>query len=351
MGSFSISSFRHRYGRLLLLIVLWFALLELVFRIPFVAQRFASFEHETFWYSPYVPDRIALIQSNPKADIWYIGASLVMQGMNPAEIDPLIQPQSAHHQSLNVALPGLADIGYLENYLTEVFLPLAQPKTAVMGIYPYLYAYSTIDYDRLGGIDVQTRNDTDQLDHQIGHWLTQNLALYRFINTLNYAFFQAKAEEVMTDETGFLSTDGSILDNPSWLHVIEPSGDGNTRLEMNLERIQHLRDILAGRGIHLMILNFPISDTLIETYPGGKEKFDEYLRRVSEFTDAQAIPYCDLHHPFQVQYATERVGYFHDYYHLNSRGAAAVAPMIATFLSQNLDAPSPVSNQCASGAG
>jgi hypothetical protein len=118
----SISNSRSRYSQLLLFMAIWLLLLEIFFRIPAVRQRLVAFEHETFWYSPYVPARIQLIRDYPNADIWFVGASIVMQGANPAVIDPLLQTQDDHvAQSLNLALPGLLDIGFLEGYITDVF--------------------------------------------------------------------------------------------------------------------------------------------------------------------------------------------------------------------------------------
>jgi hypothetical protein len=225
------------------------------------------------------------------------------------------------------------------------FLPIDQPDTMVLGVSPYIFAYSTEDYDRLGGVDVQTRNDTQQPDHQVGRWLSQNVAVYRFARILNAAFFQSRDETVKSDATGFLPSDASILDGAPWLNVITPSGDGNSRLEMNLALVKHLRDTLAGRGIRLVIINFPLSDKLVETYPGGVKNFDEYLARMAEFADVEQIAFCDLDRPFVSQYP-DREAYFQDYYHLNSLGAEAVAPFIATFLAQNLESSVPISNQC-----
>jgi hypothetical protein len=333
----SISSFSRRYGRLLLTMAVWLILLEGFFRIPAVQPRLAQFEHETFWYSPYVPNRIQLIHDNPNADIWFIGASPVMQGANPAEIDPSLQNKTqAEHESLNLGLPGMLDIGYLENYVVDVFLPVDQPDMAVLGVFPYIFAYSTHDYDALGGVEVKTRNNSGQWDRQVGRWLSQNLAAYRFIQTLNYAFFQVEGERVQADSTGFIPSDGSILDNSPFLRVIEPSGDGNTRLEMNLTLVKHLRDTLAARGIRLMILNFPLHDILIENYPGGSARFDEYLTRMAAFSQDEQIPFYDLQGLFEADYGDVSDAYFQDYYHLNTRGAAAVAPMIADFIADHL---------------
>jgi hypothetical protein len=343
----SISSFSHRYGRLLLWMAVWVLLLEVFLRVPAVQSRLAQFEHETFWYSPYVPARIRLIEDNPNADIWFIGASPVMQGANPAGIDPLFRDEAeTERHSLNLGLPGMLDTSYLENYVTEVFLPINQPDVAVLGVFPYIFAYSTHDYDALGGVEVKTRNNSGQWDQQVGHWLSQNLAMYRFIQTLNYAFFQIQGERVQADTTGFIPSDGSILDNSPFLRVIEASGNGNTRLEMNLTLVKHLRDTLAARDIRLMILNFPLHDILIENYPGGSGRFDEYLARMTAFSQDEQIPFCDLHRPFEAEYGDVSDAYFQDYYHLNTRGAAAVAPMIAAFLAQNIDTTPSLLNSC-----
>src|SRR5689334_10415746 len=97
-----------RYLQLGLLMLGWFVLLEIVLRLPLVQSRVQRYAHEPLWYSPYVPQRMSLIGKNPDADIWFVGSSTVVEGLNPATIDPLLNKQtSVLHKSLNLGLIGV----------------------------------------------------------------------------------------------------------------------------------------------------------------------------------------------------------------------------------------------------
>jgi hypothetical protein len=331
----SMLNFRRRYGVLIVLMCGWLLLLEGFFRIPAVVGRLRPFEQDQRWYSPYVADRIQLATQNPTADIWFIGSSVVMRGVNPAMIDPLLGQQTGQpHQSLNMALPAMINVEILRDYLNDVFLPVSQPQTMVLGVFPHLFAYLTKDFVERGG-DL-TRNDSWRPDRQLSWWLSQNVALYRSTLTLRYVFYQEPPEAVISDASGYMRIETSLLENTP--KVITSFGNGNDMLDTNLARVETLHRFLEEQGIQMLLVNFPVYDTLVEQYPGGADNFVDYQDRLRAFAQAEQIPYCDLHQALRREVADAPLAtYFEDYYHLNEQGAAAVAPLIAGFMGQNME--------------
>jgi hypothetical protein len=255
--------------------------------------------------------------------------------VNPAMIDPLLNQQTGQsHQSLNMALPAMIDAEILRDYLDDVFLPVSQPRTMVLGVFPHLFAYLTKDFVERGG-DL-TRNDSQRPERQLSWWLSQNVALYRSTLSLRYVFYQEPTEAVISDASGYMRIETSLLEKtPS---VITPFGNGNDMLETNLARVETLHTFLKERGIDMLLVNFPVYDTLVEQYPGGAQNFVDYQDRLRAFAQVEQIPYCDLHETLrQALDDAPLAAYFEDYYHLNEQGATAVAPLIAGFVGQTME--------------
>jgi lysophospholipase L1-like esterase len=128
----------------------------------------------------------------------------------------------------------------------------------------------------------------------------------------------------------------SLLENTP--KVITPFGSGNDVLDTNLARVRSLHTFLEEQGIQMLLVNFPVYDMLVDEYPGGADNFVDYQDRLRAFAHSEQIPYCDLHLALRQEYADASLAaYFQDYYHLNERGAAAVAPLIASFMVQNVE--------------
>lgn len=323
------------YLRLGLLMLGWLILIEFILRIPPLQARLDYYAGQPLWYSTYVPQRIDLIHQNPNADIWLIGSSVVVWGANPARIDPIInQSTTTPHHSLNIGLFGMGDTSYLEDYLTTVFLPEGQPKVMVLGFFPTNFAYSTKDFIKFPEVFEEPRNRSRELDRQVSWWLYQRFAIFRLIYSINNIVAETPGDHAYSDPTGFIGDSTNMATR----QVLEPSGDANDRLEMNLSLLKSLQEALQQRGIKLYLVNFPVYTPVIEQYPGGATNFKAYVKRLTQFSKSEAVPFLDLQQALLDANNNQLPeAYFKDYYHLNINGANAVAPIIANFLVQNLD--------------
>jgi hypothetical protein len=324
-----------RYLRLGLLMVGWLVIIEFILRIPPLQSRLDYYAGQPLWYSTYVPQRIDLIHQNPDADIWLIGSSVAIWGANPALIDPVVNQHTvtAHH-SLNVALFGMTNLNDLEDYLTTAFLPAGQPKVMVLGIFPYLFAYTTKDYFKYPKVFEETRDHSRDFDRQVSWWLYERLATFRLIYSINNLVAETPGDHASSDPTGFIRDNT----NMGTRQVLEPSGDTNDHLEMNLTLLKGLQQRLQQRNIQLYLINFPVYTPVIEQYPGGPNNFQAYVNRLDEFSKSLSMPFLDLQQAIMDANNNQLPeAYFKDYYHLNNTGATAIAPFIADFVAHNLD--------------
>ena len=324
-----------RYLQLGLLTIGWLIVIELILRFPPLQARLEYYAGQPLWYSSYVPQRIDLIRKNPNADIWLVGSSVVVWGANPAVIDPIINQQTvmAHH-SLNVGLFAMTNFHDLEDYLTTVFLPAGQPKIMVLGVFPYIFAYSTKDFFKFPEEFEKTRDHSRDLDRQVSWWLYERLATFRLIYSINNIVAETPGDHAYSDPTGFIGDPANMATH----QVLEPSGNTNDRLEMNLSLLKSLQQTLQERGIKLYLVNFPVYTPVIEQYPGGTSNFKDYVDRLTQFSKSESMPFLDLQQALMDANNNQLPeAYFKDYYHLNINGAKAVAPFLANFLAQNLD--------------
>jgi hypothetical protein len=330
-----------RYLRLGLLMLGWLILLEIILRLPPVKSRIERYAHEPLWYSPYVPQRMKLIRNNPDADIWFVGSSSVVLGINSATIDPLVNEQtSGKHKSLNLGLLGMHFIDYIESYLTHAFLPLGTPKVVVLGAFPEMFAFSTKAY-RDNPIEYeQTRDYSGEPDRQISGWLYDHVALFRFIDTFRYIISETPAEVANDTPTGYIGVN-SVVSKPD---VPEWGGDTNDRLEINLILVKHLRDTLQQRGIKLVFMNMPFYDPQKTYYPGGVSNYQAYIIRLTTFMADEHIPFLDVWQALEDGTNNQLpTADFMDFAHLNVAGATAISPYIAHFLATVLEPTSSTS--------
>lgn len=329
------NSHNTRYLRLGVLMLGWLILLEVMLRLPPVQSRLQRYAHEPLWYSPYVPQRIALIRKNPNADIWFVGSSSVVLGINPATIDPLLSKQTkAKHQSLNLGLLGMHFIDYIESYLNHAFLPLGTPKVVVLAAFPEMFAFSTkaflndpIEYE-------QTRDHSGEWDRQVSGWLYDRVALFRFIDTFRYVVSETPVETANNTPTGYVGVD-TVVNNPA---VPEWGSTTNDRLEMNLTLVKHLRDGLREKGIQLVFMNMPFYDPQKAHYPGGVANYQAYITRLTTFMADEHIPFLDVWGALETTNNNQISNRdFSDFAHLNNKGADSISPSIAHFLANVLE--------------
>ena len=331
----SICGSKSRYLTLGLLMLGWLILLEITLRLPSVHSRIERYAHQPIWYSDMIPQRIQLITKHPNADIWFIGSSVVYRGINPETIDPLINRETGdNHQSLNTGLFAMVYTNYLEEYLTNVFLPIVQPKqpkVMVLGVFPLVFAYT----QKIGMEDYDYTRDTSSiLGNRVSWWLYQHVAIYQLIHTFRYLITETPAEAVESTDRGY----GALYDVVQQDgHIIEANSNGNDRLEMSLSQVQHLNDTLKQRGIRLLLVNFPLYQSVVEQYPGGETNFHNYVNRLSQFAASESIPFLDLQQGLMDTNSNQiPITYFQDFYHLNDTGAKAADPIVADFVARNL---------------
>jgi hypothetical protein len=331
----SICGSKNRYLRLGLLMLGWLLLLEIILRLPPVHSRVERYAHQPIWYSDMVPQRIELVTKHPNADIWFIGSSVVYRGINPDTIDLLInQETGGNHQSLNTGLFAMVYTNYLEEYLTNLYLPIVQPqqpKVIVLGVFPLIFAYT----QKIGMADYDyTRDTSGTLGNRISWWLYQHVAIYQLIHTFRYLVTETPAETVESTDRGYGALHGVVQNG----EVIEADSTGNDRLEISLGQVQHLNDTLKQRGIRLLVVNFPVYQSVVEQYPGGEANFYDYVNRLSQFAASESIPFLDLQRSLMdANHHQMPIAYFQDYYHLNDDGAKAVDPIVAHFVASNLE--------------
>jgi hypothetical protein len=325
-----------RYLRLALLMIGWLVVLEIILRLPPVKARLERYAHQPVWYSPYVPQRMALIRKNQDADIWYVGSSAVVLGINPEAIDPLMNGEtSEQHKSLNLGLLGMFFIDHIEDYLVNDFLPLGKPKIVALCAFPSMFAFDTKAFHENPVEYEQTRDHYGEWDRKLSLWLYDHLALFRFINTFRYVISESPADQADDTPTGFIPVYSgvSIPDVPKW------SPNINDRLELSLSQVKHLRDTLQERDIQLVFIKLPFFDPLKDRYPGGKEAYQAFTNRLSSFMDEERIPYLDAWEALENSSPDNQLAAaeFMDFYHLNDAGTKAIAPFIAHFLATVLE--------------
>jgi hypothetical protein len=331
----SMPTSKTRYIRLALMMLVWLIALELLLRLPPIQARLNHYAHPLMWYTPYVEQRISVIRKNKDADIWFAGSSVVVWGVNPASIDPLLnQSTGSDHKSINLGLYGMYYIDYLEDYLTNVFLPEGHPKVIVVGIFPYAVAYSPqLLYD--SPEEFQHPEDNPSVfSRQLSWWLYEHTALYRFVDTFRFVVSETPAEGAGSNPDGFVPVE-TVMESR---RIFTPGTNTNDHLEESIVALDHLNSSLTQRGIRLLLLNLPVYDPIIEQYPGGPDNYQAYIKRVTQFTDSKNIPFLDLQQWLLSSYKNPLPEiYFKDNYHLNEQGANIVAPVIADFLAHNLD--------------
>lgn len=329
-------SSKTRYWRLALFMLGWLVLLEIVLRLPPVQARLERYAHQPMWYSPFVPQRVKLIRNNPDADIWFVGSSAVVLGINPDAIDPLLNEETNQpHKSLNLGLLGMHFIDHIEDYLVYDYLPAGKPKVVVLCAFPSMFAFATKAYLENPAEYEQTRSHSMEWDRQVSLWLYEHAALYRFINTFRYIVNETPADETNDTPTGFIPVQAAFtnLEVPEWSPHI------NDRLELSLSQVKHLRDTLQPQGIQLVFIKLPFFDPLKAHYPGGKAAYDAYTNRLTAFMTEENIPFLDAWEALAQSSPDGQVAAanFMDFYHLNDSGTKAIAPFIAHFLATVLE--------------
>ncbi len=325
-----------RYLRLALFMLGWLVLIEIALRLPPIRARLEPYAHQPMWYSLYVPQRIKLIRNNPNADIWFVGSSAVVLGINPEAIDPLLNVETSQpHQSLNLGLLGMHFIDHTEDYLTYDYLPAGKPSVVVLCAFPSMFAFATQAYQENPVEYEQTRNHSMEWNRRASLWLYDHVALYRFINTFRYLVDETAAERVNDTPTGFIGNDQVIatVEIPAW------SSETNDLLEANLNQVKHLRNTLQAHDIQLVFIKLPFFDPLKESYPGGKPAYDAFTNRLTTFMAEEKIPFLDAWEALEQSSPNNQLlaNDFMDFYHLNATGSQAIAPFIAHFLASVLE--------------
>jgi lysophospholipase L1-like esterase len=98
--------------------------------------------------------------------------------------------------------------------------------------------------------------------------------------------------------------------------------------------IGEMHSLLQAKGISLVVLVFPVSDQVIESYRNADEAYVLYPQyRIREICNHYGIPILDL---TETLYSNGGRTLFKDYLHLNGEGNNLVAAALESYLADNL---------------
>lgn len=95
-----------------------------------------------------------------------------------------------------------------------------------------------------------------------------------------------------------------------------------------------MHSLLQAKGISLVVLVFPVSDQVIESYRKANEAYVLYPQsRIGEICEDYIIPILDL---TEALYRNGGRRLFKDYLHPNGEGNNVVAAALENYLADNL---------------
>ncbi|MEZ4714385.1 MAG: hypothetical protein R3A44_44805 [Caldilineaceae bacterium] len=246
------------------------------------------------------------------------------------------RPSGSQVGSFNGALEALPPSGIL--WFLQIYLQEVQPQTIVYGLTPQdLNANNTFAHNVLDLL-ADSPAALAQTAHGWRGWLTARLLhgsnLYRYRFVLHQWLLRGGQPpapyKINFDARGFAGGTLRLTDESSAERTKHYAVIGNMRYAISPSEVAALQQIIqlcADRGVHLVLMNMPLTDDYYASFPNAAADYAAYLSTLTAIADAAHIPLWDMEALPPNQALTDAD--FYDFHHLNRQGAAKLSALAA----------------------
>lgn len=334
---------RVQRGGLILLAAL--LLIEAVLRLPpvdaWLDVNIAPYEN-LLWYDSFMPSYAADLRQSGPYEIWLIGSSYMMTGLDPALIyEDLAANGFGSLRVQNYGMNRMTNLTTMSQMLDAWLLNLSTPQYMVLGL-------SVRNFIPVAGETTAAETSPyesififpESLDDRIAGLLYQNSALYRGAVLARNATLLPLSSTLRSPRGGYVNR-RQTLDCAAQLRP-ELANDPDLRLDVpaGLARLDVLLSVLERRDIPVLVVGIPAPACTVDFFYGGYDAYMQtYVGAVEAHLGARGVAFSMLDARFNA-FATppEQTLFFEDAHHPNAQGAdvfsAWTAEALVSWLSE-----------------
>ncbi len=320
-------------------------LLEVVARIDPVRSLLASkldpYEN-LLWYSEVMPAYENQLLNGPHYDLWLIGSSYMMTGLNPEPIQEVVQ--ASGFEGLTVQNYGMSLMRNLAD-MAEVYerwmFKMDQPRYIVLAVSQQNFVGNAFQPAVARTSPMEgTYIFPDSPDDYLAGFLFRTSLVYRYMILARNATYIPYEEAVREPRPlgGYIEDplEFKDCDSSSWVPEDRPPSVLNPAAA---ERFNRLVNVIRDRDIRLLIVNIPLAYCgLRQSYASFESYEQSYLTPLTAHIETLGLPFMPLDYAFYAEVSKdEQNQYFENTGHPNFRGAAILSQQAGEFIAAWLD--------------
>jgi hypothetical protein len=323
-------------GRLLALLLI----LELVLRVEpiktMLSDALDPYEN-LLWYSEYMPAYREQLTNGPHYDLWMVGSSYMMTGLQPEWVQRALENQGVSGTTVqNYGMPDMVNFFDMAAIFDRWILEMDQPKYAVINISVFNFSARTPSIARNSPME-RTLIFPDSPDDYVAGWLFQNSRIYRYALLARNASFIPRSEAELKPHplggfiegpTPFMDCDPTEWKTPDDPQISYPPGA--------FDPIDRFIEVIQKREIPLVIVDMPLQYCNMRRFFVSETSYKTvYLTAITAHLQQKGIPFLNLAGIFYREVPdNEQYLYFLDRHHPNLEGARLFSQWTGEFLAE-----------------
>jgi len=340
----TISRWR-RLRRDVLWVIGFLLVLEVVVRVDPVRSLLTSkldVYENLLWYSEVMPAYQDQLTNGPHYDLWIIGSSYMMTGLNPASVQEVVQTSGFEELTVqNYGMSLMRNLADMAEVYERWMFRMNQPRYIVLALSQQNFVGGAFQPATARTSPMEsTYIFPDSIDDYAAGFLFRTSALYRYTILARNATYIPYEEAVREPRPlgGYIEDplEFKDCDSSSWVPEDQPPSVLNPAA---VERFDRLVKVIRDHDIPLLIVNVPIAYCGLRLSYANFESYEQsYLTPLAAHIESLGLPFMPLDYAFYAEVPeADQNSYFENTGHPNFRGAAILSRITGEFIAAWLD--------------